>query len=180
MPAQPQQFQLHPRNPSKCLHRPIRNIRIILRMKHHDLRSTNFRRVIDRVIKLPAAQLLPIPIRQPIPLPKRRPNVSGVTRIRSLLLLLPRKNPPIHHRTIRHHLLNPRIKRNKNRRRPAKTPPNHKHVIHLHPKPPPKRQPPKPPPPPPKPTPKCQRGAPFQKPPRHSPKPRDTADKTPN
>jgi hypothetical protein len=68
----------------------------------------NFAGMIRRVIKLPSKQLLPIPIRQPIPLPKRRPNIRRITWIRSLLLLLPPKNRPIHHRTIRHHLLHPR------------------------------------------------------------------------
>jgi len=63
MPAPPQQFQFHARSPRKFLNRPIRNVRIVVRMKHHHLRRSNFRRVISGVIKLPTAQLLPIPIR---------------------------------------------------------------------------------------------------------------------
>jgi len=112
-------------------------------MKHHHLRSTNFRSVICRAIKLSSTQFVPIPGRQPVPISKRRANIRGVTRIRSLFLLLSRKNGPIHHRTIGNHFLNARIKRSKNRRRTAKTPANYKHFTHRQTKPPPKRQLPK-------------------------------------
>ena len=98
-------------------------------MKHHDLGSTDLPSMISRVIKLPAAKLRPILIGQPISIPKRRPNISRVAGIRSLFLLLTRKNRPIHHRTISDNLLNPRIKRSQKSRRPAKTSPNHKHFI---------------------------------------------------
>jgi len=97
--------------------------RIVLRMKHHDLRRINFRRPVHWVIKLPVQQLLPIPFREPIPLPNARPKICCIAGIRSLLLLLSRQNPPIHHRTIRHHPFHSRIQRRKNRRRPAKLPP---------------------------------------------------------
>ncbi len=109
-------------------------------MKHHDLRRNNFRSVIDRVIKSSTPQLLPALVRQPISIPKRRPNIISVAGIRSLFLLRASKNPPIHHRTISNHLLNARIKRRKNSRRPAKTPPNHKHFIQRNAKSPSKRQ----------------------------------------
>jgi len=118
----------------------IGNSRIVLRMKHHDLRRTNFRSMMDRVIKLSTKKLLPIPIRQPIPISKRRPNIRSITRIRSLLLLFARKNRPIHHRTISNHFLHARIERGKNSRRPAKTPPDHKEFIHRDAKSLPKRQ----------------------------------------
>src|SRR6202453_655533 len=95
-------------------------------MKHHDLGGSNFPRVISGVTKLATTQLLPIPIRQPISIPKRRANISSVVGMRSLLLRLARKNCPIHHRTIRHHLPDSRIKRSKKSRRSAETPPNHK------------------------------------------------------
>src|SRR5208282_2895948 len=143
MPAPPQQFQFHARSPRKFLNRPTRNVRIVLRMKHHHLRSTNFRSVICGVIELSTTEFRPIPVRQPIPLPKRRANISCITRIRGLLFLLARKNGPIHHRTIGNHLLHAIIQRTKDSRRPAKTPPDHKHFIHRQTKPPPKRQLPK-------------------------------------
>ena len=112
-------------------------------MKHHDLRRINFGSMICRVVKLPSKQFSPVPIRQPIPRPKRRLNILRVTRIRSLLLLLPPKNRPIHHRTIGHHFPNPRIQRSQNGRRATKTPANHKHFLRRDAKPSPKSQLPK-------------------------------------
>src|SRR5271165_5081776 len=143
MPAPPQQLQSHSRYLGKLPDRLIRNIRIVLRMKHHDLRRSNFRRMISGVVEFPPAQLLPIAVRQAVPIPKRRTNISGVAGVRSLSLLRSRKNPPIHHRTIRNRSLNPGIKRTKNSRCPAKAPANHKHFIQRNAKPPPKRQLPK-------------------------------------
>src|SRR5208282_4394402 len=112
----------------------------ILRMKHHDLRSRNLVRMKYRVIELPTPQLLPILVGQPISIPERRANIGGVAGIGSLGLLRTRKNRPIHHRTIGNRSFDARIKRTENRRRPAKTSPNHKQLIQRHSKAPPKRK----------------------------------------
>ena len=143
MPAPPQQLQPRSSPPSKFLHRPIRHKRIILRMKHHDLRPCNFIRMINGTIKFPIPQLLPIPIRKPVPISKCLADVRRIIRIRSLFALLARQNSPIHHRTICHHSFHPRIQRTKQRRRPAKASANHENLRSGHPKPSPKRQFPK-------------------------------------
>jgi len=109
-------------------------------MKHHDLGCSNFLRMISGAIKLPTSQLLPILVRQSIPISKRFANISGITGIRSLFLLLARKNRPIHHRTIGNHFLHASVKRSKQSRRSAKTSPDHKHFIDRHAKKPPKRK----------------------------------------
>src|ERR1700691_6535058 len=109
-------------------------------MKNQDLGSSNFPRMISRVIKLTVAQLLPISIRQSIPVSKCRPNVSSVVGIRGLRLLFARKNRPIYHGTVSNHLLNSMIEQSKNSRRPAKTSSDHKHFTQGHAKAPFKRQ----------------------------------------
>ncbi len=132
VPATPEQLQPHSCSLRKFLDRLIRHIRIILRMKHHDLRSSNFLRAICRVIKLSTTQLLPISFGQPISIPERLANIRGVTGIRSLFLLLARKNRPIHHRAIGDDFFHAWVERRKDRRRPAKTSPDHKQLVDRH------------------------------------------------
>ncbi len=151
-------------------------------MKHHDLGSTNLREHDKQGYKTcRRASFAQFLSDSRYPFPKRRANISRIARIRSLFLLLTRKNRPIHHRTISDNLLNPRIERSQKSRRPAKTPPNHKHFIQrlsresaaqtpTRETPSPARQP----------HPECPSAAIVPETRRHSPRPRDIADKTPN
>jgi len=108
-------------------------------MKHHDLLGRHLAHAMNRAIKLPILQLLPISIRQPVSRAERLANISRVTRIRSLFLLFARQDRPIHDRTVRNHFPHARIKRTQQRRSSAKTSADYKDFVSPHSKTTPKR-----------------------------------------
>src|SRR5215470_3667862 len=143
MPAPPKQVELYARQLRKLLHRAIRHKRIILGMKHHDLRPIDLTCLMRRVIELPGIQLSPVFVRDPIPVAESLSNIGGVIRVGGLRFLRLAQDRPIHHRTIRDDFLHSTIERAKNGRGASEASPDDKHIFDSRIKPLPKSSLPK-------------------------------------
>src|ERR1700722_4798066 len=123
----------------KSLASLIRHVRIVLGVEKHHLRRRDFRSMVPWIVERPASQFFPVCIGKAVPIAERFTDIFGVVRLRSLSLLSIAQNRPIHHRAICDHPFNSRIKRQENRRRPAKASSNAEDLIRRQPEAPPER-----------------------------------------
>src|SRR5258708_1446872 len=79
----------------KPAYRPPRNVRVVLGVEDHDLRGGQFLDMMRGVVEGPGAQLVPVLFGEPVAVAKCLADVSRVTFVGCLFLLLFRQDAPI-------------------------------------------------------------------------------------